>query len=482
MMGGDLDIISGVQDGDFYFYEDTSSVGSPSFNAAVVNDFGLTDIGNHSKPAFADMDNDGDLDMLVGAHSGSFYYFQDTSTVGSPAFDAVVTNPFGLTSVGNRSTVALVDIDNDGDLDLVSGDSYGDFYFYQDTSTTGSPAFDANVMNPFGLVSLGDDNTLSSFVDLDNDGDMDMIAGAESGAFLYYENTGTTAAPAFAASTINPFDLFSTEGYSTPAFADMDNDGDMDLLSGDYYGNFFYYENNSVPAAPANTTAGGNLTICSGSSTSLSATGVGTLGWYDAATAGNYLGGGSPFTTPVLTGNATYFVQDSTAGFASARTAISVTVTPLPNVATSTVGGTITATLAAATSYQWVTCPSYANATGTSTARSYTTAANGSYAVIITNNGCVDTSSCVNIAVGIDEALLSDKVSVYPNPSNDIVTLDLAVEARVEITDALGRIIFSRQLSPGKELVDFSLEEKGIYFVRVSSEDKQTVKRLVINE
>jgi hypothetical protein len=82
-----------------------------------------------------------------------------------------------------------------------------------------------------------------------------------------------------------------------------------------------------TPVAPTNTTPAGNMIICAGNSTTLSASGAGVLGWYSASTGGTYLGGGSSFITPVLTSSKTFYVQDSTC-LASSRTAIAVIVIP----------------------------------------------------------------------------------------------------------------------------------------------------------
>lgn len=113
---------------------------------------------------------------------------------------------------------------------------------------------------------------------------------------------------------------------------------------------------NPIPSAPVSAGA----MICSGTTASLSATGTGTLGWYDDAIAGNHVGSGTSFTTPVLTSNTTYYVQDSSAaGCVSTRTAVTVTVNALPVVvanATSTIlcaGTSITLTGSGATSYTW---------------------------------------------------------------------------------------------------------------------------------
>ncbi len=84
---------------------------------------------------------------------------------------------------------------------------------------------------------------------------------------------------------------------------------------------------------PKSTNAGATLSTCSGNATTLTASGVGTLGWYSAATGGTYLGGGNTFTTPILTSNTTYYVQDSICD-PSDRTPITVAINTntLPSV------------------------------------------------------------------------------------------------------------------------------------------------------
>lgn len=103
---------------------------------------------------------------------------------------------------------------------------------------------------------------------------------------------------------------------------------------------FWEYNNSCIPPAPpTNTTPASNLTLCSGHSTVLSASGTGTIGWYNAPSGGSWLGSGTSYTTPVLTTNTTYYVQDSTCAASSTRTSIAVTVNPLPSVFNVTGGG-----------------------------------------------------------------------------------------------------------------------------------------------
>jgi hypothetical protein len=92
----------------------------------------------------------------------------------------------------------------------------------------------------------------------------------------------------------------------------------------------------------------------------------------------------------------------------------------------SAAGAVITAKSTTATSYQWVNCPSYSAIAG-ATSASFTATTTGNYALIITENGCTDTSDCINvIGLGISEAGNKLAVAVYPNPSKNLFHLQFA--------------------------------------------------------
>jgi gliding motility-associated-like protein len=82
---------------------------------------------------------------------------------------------------------------------------------------------------------------------------------------------------------------------------------------------------NAIPAAP---TAPGD-TICSGTSATLTATAPGgTYDWFTASTGGTLLSTGASYTTPLLSADATYYVQSTISGCVGPRTAVTVTVSP----------------------------------------------------------------------------------------------------------------------------------------------------------
>jgi Ca2+-binding RTX toxin-like protein len=159
-------------------------------------------------------------------------------TANSNIFTLVAAN-FGLSDVGFYSTPTFVDIDEDGDLDAFVGERYGNTLFYENTGSASSATFAAATTNPFGLSDVGY-SSKPTFVDIDRDGDLDAFIGNYDGNTLFYENTGSAT---FAAATTNPFGLSDVGSWSTPTFVDIDRDGDLDAFVGNSNGNTLFYEN-----------------------------------------------------------------------------------------------------------------------------------------------------------------------------------------------------------------------------------------------
>lgn len=224
------------------------------------------------KPNLIDMDDDGDLDILLGGtHDrpntepwyfyGVFIYYENTTTLGSPiTFAEPVINPFGLDSVQWQMLPTVADLDLDGDLDILASDGDKYFLYYENTAGPGNtPQYAASQQNPFGLTDLSTGYTWycnSVVSDFDNDGDMDVMSGEVYGDFIYFENTaGLGNTPAFGPLVRNPFGLTSANKSSSPTLYDIDNDGDLDLLSHVYdensYHTFAFYENTAGANNPS---------------------------------------------------------------------------------------------------------------------------------------------------------------------------------------------------------------------------------------
>ena len=134
---------------------------------------------------------------------------------------------------------------------MLVGDGAGDFSYFENTAGPNTaPAFAARAVNPFGLQALPNVNT-PAVADLDGDGDLDVLAAGRA-AFFYFENTaGPSATPVFATGVGNPFGLSPASNSPAPAVADLDTDGDLDVLAGESIGRFYYFENARTVAAEA---------------------------------------------------------------------------------------------------------------------------------------------------------------------------------------------------------------------------------------
>ena len=158
------------------------------------------------------------------------------------SFKAPVLNPFGLETSNDMETKveiafaapAFVDINNDGDMDLFLGNTYPELYFFENIGSASHPQFALPIENPFGLISTQEYRIHPTFADIDGDGDMDLFVGENFyNTIEYYENIGTASDPQFAEPEAFPFDITPLIcGTVIPSFADLDNDGDFDLFIG----------------------------------------------------------------------------------------------------------------------------------------------------------------------------------------------------------------------------------------------------------
>ncbi len=232
------------------FYENTGTPESPAFADGELFSINSTDL---AAVEFADMDNDGDLDLLASAYNsyGIIYFSENTGTPNAPVFAPLEENPFGLIIPGSTPLVpALAVMDNDGDFDLICSQAYGSLLYFKNNGTPEVPAFGVPVLNPFGLVlPAGIGIILPEFGDLDEDGDLDLMFGAFNyyvGGLNFVENTGSAMVAAFGEILQAPFGIVIPSGnIAVPAFSDIDNDGDLDLFtSKSYYGSDMdFYEN-----------------------------------------------------------------------------------------------------------------------------------------------------------------------------------------------------------------------------------------------
>ena len=154
------------------------------------------------------------------------------------------------------------------------------------------------------------------------------------------------------------------------------------------------------------------------------------------------------------------------------------------DVSVSVSNTTITSNATGAT-YQWINCSGNTVITGQSN-QSYTATINGSYAVIVTNNNCSDTSACQTITTtGIIENSLVNGITINPNPFSSQTTITFIKEQKntnIKIIDELGKEVKTINFT-GKELVIEKGEMKaGTYFLQVKTEKGNVSKKIIINK
>ena len=230
---GDLDLFSGSQLGNIKYFENTGTASGPAWEENSSNFITLKH-SIYSAVAVGDVNGDGLPDAIVGDLSGKLYYHRNTS-VGF-VLDAIA---LGSIALGGWSVPRLVDLDQDGDLDIVAGNEAGKLNYIKNIGSATNPIWTL-ISNFFGSIDVGT-NCVPSIADLDLDGDLDIITGNLSGDVQYFENTGNNWVE-------NPAPVQGISGgqNATPALADLDGDGDYDLTLGNYDGTFDYFKNNAI--------------------------------------------------------------------------------------------------------------------------------------------------------------------------------------------------------------------------------------------
>ncbi|HEX7345136.1 MAG TPA: VCBS repeat-containing protein, partial [bacterium] len=246
----DYDLFIGDKYGYIHYYLNDGTPQQYNFTL-VSNSWMGIDVGDYASPEFADMDGDGDYDLWVGRDAydtngpGDVFFYENIGTSQAPQMSFVRANNLTIDG-GSGCGPVLVDNDQDGDLDLwYTNGTY--LTLFNNVGSATSPAYSL-----FGEDLLsGTPAYAIDLYDLDADGDPDLISSygtyAYNGLIKFYENVGTPQNPNFSFS----FQIENTYFLlGQVALADMDADGDGDMLVGRYSGNLVFYENQGTSQSP----------------------------------------------------------------------------------------------------------------------------------------------------------------------------------------------------------------------------------------
>jgi len=161
---------------------------------------------------------------------------------------------------------------------------------------------------------------------------------------------------------------------------------------------------------------------------------------------------------------------------------VTVTITTVDTSVTNTVP-TLTANQTGAT-YRWLDCNNNNSVIAGETAQTFTATTNGSYAVEVTQNGCVDTSICITVMVtGIQHSTLNiQNLSIYPNPTNGLFTVSLDkvnTDSRVIVYTVVGTVIVNQKITNNNTVINLEAYDKGIYFVKITNGNSFITQRIV---
>jgi hypothetical protein len=135
-------------------------------------------------------------------------------------------------------------------------------------------------------------------------------------------------------------------------------------------------------------------------------------------------------------------------------------------------------------SYQWLDCNNGYAAIAGAIGETFFPTVDGAYAVAVTQFGCLDTSSCLQINlvyVGLNQTD-GEQLTLYPNPNNGLFAIDLSEQSEMIVTDALGKTMRKEQLKMGKNEINFAEQPQGIYFVSIRNNNAQKVLKMIVNE
>jgi len=207
--------------------------------------------------SFADFDNDGDTDFALSYFELTGYLFNQIKCSRVLLFTNEGTDrntnwraDSSALSFFDKSTQlfhspCFVDIDHDGDQDIFINSARGFRFFCRD-----NPARPIWSERTSLFLSGFDQSQIHSvtFNDLNLDGNQDIVAGDSSGTLSVFWNIGTAREPNWLTDTTNVFAGIDVDSLATPAFGDIDGDGDHDFIIGNADGLLSYYRNeNMIP-------------------------------------------------------------------------------------------------------------------------------------------------------------------------------------------------------------------------------------------
>ena len=241
-----------------WFYKNKGKDDAPDFSFVQKNILQNTmiDLGENTAPVFADIDGDGDQDLLVGnagnrvdaGYRASIYLFENK---GNNTFELIDSDFLGINKNLQLSDIKpfVTDLNGDGvdDFGFISNSFTGvNVRYYPNTAQKGK-AFnlkisEETILPKIEYLSNGD---CLLFFDFNKDGLKDLIIGKGSGKLEFHKNTGSAKSPVYILENEDFGGIIAdyTVGGVSLASADLNGDGKDELITGNRSGYLKVYKN-----------------------------------------------------------------------------------------------------------------------------------------------------------------------------------------------------------------------------------------------
>ncbi len=276
---GDLDLLVAYYDASLRYYENRGTRTSPRLVDRGLLEADGAPIASaevfRPDPAVADLDGDGDLDLVTAGHGRAVMWFENAGTRAAPRLALrgglpVRAQPATPLHLGNIVTPATWDVDGDGDRDLIAGNEPGLVLWAENVGTTARPVFAGALplpgvngrpfevfakdlgMSMWGPLEDWDERTSPVPVDWDADGLTDLVTSTMSGRVYWLRNAGTARAPRLedARAVQGPDGPLVSLPRSRPGIADWNGDGVPDVVLPDARGVLTLYHGTRSPGGP----------------------------------------------------------------------------------------------------------------------------------------------------------------------------------------------------------------------------------------
>lgn len=456
----------------------------------------------------ADVDNDKDLDLFVigkGQELESNLWLNDGNEVFSPAALEVEV-PVLL-----QGSVNFGDVDGDGDQDVfITGqDDNASRYVTELYLNDGS----GNYQRPINQSFLGIYYSTVKMVDLDNDGDLDIFASGDArdneqntDAIIYF-NDGSGNFTKDVSSNIP--EIIAGQA----VFTDLDRDGDADLLLSGIIDNDEMHLDEYMTGIYLNNGLGHfkEIDVCSVSDYGFSSLSVGD---FDGDDRTDFLINGYKTSSGIasseiyfnkeilsdinvtacenyefndenLTVTGTYQRSYTDEYGCSYPVNLHLTILQQPDVTVTQTGATLFATEDELYTYQWLDCDNDYEPIEGGTQRQFTPGKTGNFAVEVSNGSCtVVRSNCFyfDITTGLEVNEISN-IEVYPTLTKDWVTIDSPQEmgnVSLMVMSLSGQVILSQQLRVGKRHKVQLKGANGVYLLQLTNKNQLLIRQKIL--